>query len=203
MPKQFRTNSNKNSHPITPKKGIGSEKLNVKVKGNNDTIIVDPKTNNTNENKENTKKLTTMQKQVLSKLQDYMSILTESDVNYIKNSLNNSFQGSGSDNSFGRRLNDLVWNNEEHFRLTSEQNEKGITFLRKYDKKERWSENAYREHYVIENFKEFRLKGFKDEANIYQLKMGMHNYIPVYMAIANDGRTFEYYYYGGKVNITG
>ena len=189
-----------NFRPTGGSKGSVSEKdLNISVKGNNDTIKVDTKSMKSSEEKK--PKLTAMQKDVLSKLENKDSVLTESEVNYIKSSLNGSFQGSGKDNSFGEKLNDLVWNNEDHFRLTPEQNEKGLKFLKQ--KKIYDNDFGYREQHVIDDFKEFKLKGFKDDANSFQNNLGLHNYIPVYLAVANDGNTFEYYYNHGKVSVTG
>ena len=197
--KGFGRHKNGKAHPVHGKKGVDEKSFSVTEKGMNDKIEVkiDSIPNNS------TTKLTAMQKDIEKKLQNQESILTEKEVNYIKSSLNNSFQGSGNDNSFGRKLNEMIWNNEEHFRLTPEQNQKGLEFLKKYAKKEGWGENSYRENHVLQNFKEFRLEGFKDDANYTQAQYGMHNFVPVYLVIAKDGSTFQYYYNRGEVSITG
>lgn len=144
---------------------------------------------------ERNKKLTGMQKDILEKLSDPNRVLTESDVNYIKNTINRSFSGSKENPEFEDELKDLVWNNENGFRLTDEQTEKGKKYLMKHYK----NRMGYREQHVMDDFKEFRLIGWYDAGNIYR-----KFYIPYYRVIAKDGSTFEYHVGGSDgFSITG
>jgi hypothetical protein len=126
-------------------------------------------------------------------------VVSESDLKLWKNRLN-----------AGRiKYDDIPWPEDgEGFKLTAEQNKKGLDFLLDQWKGKSGKERVnnpfgYREENVLDSFKEFRLIDFYDDVNYYQTQAGIHNYAPYYRVIGKDGDTFEYYYNGGKVNILG
>jgi len=108
-----------------------------------------------------------------------------------------------------RRLNDgtYEWKDVEEFtdlKLTPEQNEKGIKWLRTMGWGKTGVERSntpfgYREEEAIKNFKEFKLNSFTNIAN-YQ---GMKNYVPVYDVYTKEGYGFQYYLNGGIISIVG
>ena len=125
--------------------------------------------------------------------------LLESEVNLIKRRLNHG----------DLRLMAVFHDNTPEFgyKLTPEQNKKGLDFLMLQWKTARGVERKenpfrYREQRALATFKEFRLVDWFDDVNYYQSKAGIHNLQPVYDVHAREG-SFQYYYSGGKVHIIG
>ncbi len=92
------------------------------------------------------------------------------------------------------------------FPITPEQTNKGITWLREFLWKKNGSarntkENRVfgdRERRIIQDFKEFRLKGLTNASqNAYVF------YLPIYEVIAEDGSSFEYTTNMGRIEVVG
>lgn len=79
-----------------------------------------------------------------------------------------------------QRLIDLIALQEP--RVTAEQCAKGLAYLQKYRRK-----LGVRELHVIDNLDHFRLIGFNDQG-----RNGVAFLIPVYLAVAKDGKSFGY-----------
>jgi hypothetical protein len=123
------------------------------------------------------------------------NVITEKEINLIKTRLNN-----GREDQRTEDVVQYIWDNSP--KLTGDQNEKGIKFLRNLWKsptgKERSSNPfGYREQEALETFEYFELAGFHDISRYGQSKF----YVPLYNVIGNDV-SFQYYY-DGKVNIVG
>ena len=89
----------------------------------------------------------------------------------------------------------LIWNNSNGVMVTEAQNQKGLEFLNRPNIRKNM---GYRELDVLDNFKEFRLKGFHDVGNSYR-----RFYVPYWEVIANDGSTFEYNISSNGIDILG
>jgi hypothetical protein len=132
--------------------------------------------------------------------------LTESEVNLLKRRLNHV---KGAMTYHAIEISEIPFpDNGEGFKLSPEQTQKGLTWLKDQWKTPRGIERinnpfGYREENIIENFAEFRLIDFYNSANYYQNQIGIRSYIPLYRVIAKDGSTFEYYYNAGKISIVG
>jgi hypothetical protein len=132
--------------------------------------------------------------------------LTENEVNLLKRRLNHS---SGAMTYHPIEISEIPFpDNGEGFKLSSEQTEKGLTWLKDQWKTPRGIERVnnpfgFREENIIENFKEFRLIDFYNSANYYQNQICIRSYIPLYRVVAKDGAAFEYYFNGGKISIVG
>lgn len=105
-------------------------------------------------------------------------------------------------------LQDLLYNRDNQLKITPEQSEKGINWLRNQWKTPRGVERknnpfGYREEDCIENFDHFTFGGTYNDANYYMAQNGLANHLPLYVVHAKDGSSFEYYVSGGQVNITG
>lgn len=90
----------------------------------------------------------------------------------------------------------------ENIRVTEEQTAKGLTWLINKWKTPRGIERknnpfGYREEDILENFDHFELAGFYNASNYRAF------YVPLYDVCAKDGRHFEYYVWGGEVQIVG
>ena len=135
--------------------------------------------------------------ELLKKLKIKDAVITENEIQTIKNSYN----GAGDQSrAFAKLADSELWDryhSDLGTRLTEEQTVKGLAFLKKGH-----PEFANREKSIIDNFREFRLAGFKDDATYRQTQLGIANWTPVYMVFGNDGSSFQYYY-NGKMNITG
>jgi hypothetical protein len=103
-----------------------------------------------------------------------------------------------------RRLNDKkikhdeIFKNKESFKLTEEQEKKGIGWLRKQWKTPNGVERknnpfGAREEYVLDNFDHFELVDFYNNVNYLQSQSGLNNYVPYYRVVAKDGSYFEYW----------
>jgi len=145
------------------------------------------------------------QKGILEKIKPN-AVLTKSEIQSIKNSLNGSVGGDTAKRfaDLARekiaRLND----NAEQIMITPEHNQQGIDFLKKKPQRDLFGS---REENVIDNFKKFKLTGFKNEATFDQNKLGIVNFTPTWEVVAKDGSTFDYNlnFSGGKdrISITG
>lgn len=123
--------------------------------------------------------------------------ITENELNTIKHRLNH---GKFDAN----QLDKLV----AVGKITPEQTQKGLDWL-----KDQWKTPfgverknnpfGYREEQIIENFDHFTFEGFYEMANYEAVKMGIHNYVPLYEVHARDGSSFQYYVNGGEVSIVG
>ncbi len=145
-------------------------------------------------------KNTKRKKQAMTlKLDDNDAIITKREIEWMRKWLNNSFGGAEvTDQEFVDTIREKVPENPDGFRITPEQTTQGIDFLRKATRR---SPNRQRfgdrERDVILNFKEFRIIDWFD-AN-----PNVNFFVPLWRVESTDGDTFEYYFAGGEVNITG
>ena len=121
--------------------------------------------------------------------------ITEKEINLIKLRMNND-----KVDDFTQEAIDFIWDNSPQ--LTSDQNKKGIDYLRNLWKSPTGKERVnspfgYREENVLETFEYFELRGFYDAGNQFR-----KFYVPLYTCVGTDS-SFEYAFYGGKVNILG
>jgi len=129
------------------------------------------------------------------KLDDEDSIVTKPEIEWMRKFLNDSFGNTGDvDQDFVDSIKDKVDNNPDGFRITPEQTTQGLDFLRKTKNQKVFSE---REKDILENFKEFRLIGWQDASS------GSTFFVPLWKVESTDGNSFEYYFAGGEVEITG
>lgn len=139
---------------------------------------------------------TARRKQAMTlKLDDEDSIITKQEIEWMRKFLNDSFGTSTvSDEDFIETIKDKVANSPEGFRITPEQTTQGLDFLRKSKNKKFFGD---REMDILENFKEFRLIDWFDAGNATTF------FVPLWRVESTDGNSFEYYFAGGEVNITG
>jgi hypothetical protein len=130
-----------------------------------------------------------MKKTDLLKQIEQSGVITEQQILLLKNRMNR-----------GEKMDlDFIWNGE--IKLTQDQNNKGINFLRNLYQTPKGIERknspfGFREIATLNNFTHFELRGFYDAGNAY------HSfYLPLYLCCGNND-AFEYYY-NGKVNIVG
>lgn len=108
-----------------------------------------------------------------------------------------------------RRLNDKKISHQDAFpddktyKLTPEQNKKGIDYLKDQLETPRGVERknnpfGAREEDIIRNFDRFELVGYYDTGNQY-----VTFNVPLYRAYSKKGDYMEYYISGGKINIIG
>lgn len=121
--------------------------------------------------------------------------ITEKEINLIKLRMNNDKVDEDT-----QEVIDYIWDNSPQ--LTPDQNKKGIDFLRNLWKSPTGKERTnnpfgYREQDALETFEYFELRGFYDAGNRYN-----KFYVPLYTCVGADS-SFEYAFYGGKVNILG
>ena len=121
--------------------------------------------------------------------------ITEKEINLIKLRMNND-----KVDDFTQEAIDFIWDNSPQ--LTSDQNKKGIDYLRNLWKSPTGKERVnspfgYREENVLETFEYFELRGFYDAGNQFR-----KFYVPLYTCVGTDS-SFEYAFYGGKANILG
>ena len=129
---------------------------------------------------------------VLDKLAKKDVVLHEGEIQHIANNLNS---GTEKREKFGKMADNLIWNNSNGVMVTEAQNQKGLEFLNRPNIRKNM---GYRELDVLDNFKEFRLKGFHDVGNSYR-----RFYVPYWEVIANDGSTFEYNISSNGIDILG
>ena len=123
------------------------------------------------------------------------NIITEKEINLIKMRMNNNRVDETT-----QEVIDYIWDNSPE--LTPDQNKKGIDYLRNLWKSPTGKERTnnpfgYREQEALDTFQYFELRGFYDAGN-YNNKF----YVPLYNCVGADS-SFEYAFYGGKVNILG
>lgn len=125
--------------------------------------------------------------------------LTEREINLIKNRLSGS---TGASDELIKETSAAFYDNmpDYGYPITGAQTDKGLTFLRKYAKKNDW---GYRENAILDNFSHFTVSGFHNIATPAQSRYGMKPHVIDYTVHDKEGDTFDYYYSGGKVNITG
>jgi hypothetical protein len=121
--------------------------------------------------------------------------ITEKEINLIKLRMNND-----KVDEFTQEAIDFIWDNSPQ--LTSDQNKKGIDYLRNLWKSPTGKERAnnpfgYREEEALETFEYFELRGFYDAGNRYR-----KFYVPLYTCVGAE-TSFEYYMSGGGINIVG
>ena len=145
-------------------------------------------------------KLTKNQVEIRDKLLESDPILTEADINYMKNTINNSFSGSSDeDTEFKKFIRDVVWNHESPdgkngYRITQDQTEKGLKWLKKFYN----NSMGYREQAIFDNFEEFRLIGWHDNAHY-----GQNSFYVPYYAVYGDDNKMSYHMENGKISIDG
>jgi hypothetical protein len=121
--------------------------------------------------------------------------ITEKEINLIKLRMNND-----KVDDFTQEAIDFIWDNSPQ--LTSDQNKKGIDYLRNLWKSPTGKERTnnpfgYREQDALETFEYFELRGFYDAGNRYR-----KFYVPLYTCVGAE-TSFEYYISGGGINIVG
>ena len=132
---------------------------------------------------------------LLEKFSKPNTVLTESEIQIIKNNLNS---GNDETQKFGKQANDKIWNNEDGIRLTEEQTLKGLEYLNRPNIRN--NHFGYREEAILDDFKEFRLMGFTDISNYGS---SFKYYVPVFDVYANDGNGFQYHPSSDGISITG
>ena len=104
-----------------------------------------------------------------------------------------------------RRLNDGKINPDDifqirsSFKLTDEQEKKGLKFLKNEWENKTGGERknnpfGQREIHVLENFDNFKLIDFYDTSTFYQTQLGIKFYVPIYRVIGKDGSSFLYWW---------
>ncbi len=120
------------------------------------------------------------------------TILHEGEIQHIQNNLNS---GAEKREAFGKKANSRIWDHPIGVMATEAQNQKGLEFLNRPNIRKNM---GYRETDVVDNFKEFRLKGFHDVGNVH------HSfYVPYWEVRSNDGSTFEYNVSRDGIDILG
>ena len=141
------------------------------------------------------------QQLIFNKLKNANSktVLEKSEVQSIANALNGSSGGESSRN-FGAAANNLLWNYQDMHdgvSITNAHNEQGYNWLKKKAQKDRMGN---KEKKMFNNFKEFKLIGFKNESWNQQTT----NYVPVWDVYNKEGFVFQYYMANGsKLLISG
>jgi len=92
--------------------------------------------------------------------------------------------------------------NSEHG-ITREQTVKGLKWLKSQWKSPLGRERKHnpfgsREQEILKRFSHFEFVGFIDDATMYQIEAGIHNYKIIYRVVARGGDSFEYVPYGGQ-----
>lgn len=121
--------------------------------------------------------------------------LSNREIDWIKNTMNRESEPAES-SDFADAIQEKLAENEDGYAIDEQANEKGEEFLKRKPIFERVL--GQREQAVVEDFKEFRLFEFFDSGNQF-----VTFYVPHWRAVANDGSSFEYYFSGGEVHITG
>jgi len=127
--------------------------------------------------------------------------ISEKEINYIVKKMNDA-NGVKNFDSELKSIVDWVWDNEP--RLSKEQDEKGIKFLKNLafmanGKSRSNSPFGSREEYTLKNFTYMKLRGFHDVAKYGQPE----RYVPLFTVYDDEGYGFEYYYHAGKVSVVG
>ena len=138
---------------------------------------------------------TRKQQAMLQKLGFAELPLSNREIEWIKNTMNRESEPSNR-SEFADEIQEKLGDNEDGFPIDEQANNKGEEFLKRkqiFDKV-----LGQREQAVVEDFKEFRLVEFFDSGNQH-----VTFFVPLWRAVANDGSSFEYYFSGGEVNITG
>jgi hypothetical protein len=117
--------------------------------------------------------------------------LTEAEVNLIKTRMNR-----------GEKVDLTSLYEKGGIKLTKDQEKKGYDWLMNLWKTPKGVERknnpfGYREQHVLENFSHFEL------ADMYNAGRMTDFYVPYYRVVSKDGRTFEYYGGGDRINILG
>jgi len=127
------------------------------------------------------------------KMQSPDAVLTEREINFMKNSLNRQPDFSTRDSELQEMI-DVLDNNEDGLAITAGQTVKGLDWLKKKPQRDRM---GFRELAVIDDFAEFRLLGLPET------NAGSEFHTPFWRVIASDGSTFEYRSIGGELSIDG
>ena len=134
-------------------------------------------------------------KAMLMKLEKKDPVLSEKEINWMKNNINGSFAGSGGKtNEFGMKVQEIVANREGGFKISDEQSTKGLDWLKK---KPQLNMMGFREKDIVDNFDDFRLDGFFDAGNSFR-----SFFMPLWKVRSKpdkdgDRRTMLYYNSGG------
>jgi len=105
-------------------------------------------------------------KAMLMKLETKNPVLSEKEINWMKNNINGSFMNSkGKTNEFGMKVQEIIDNKEGGFEITSEQNQKGLDWLKKKPQQNMMGD---REKGIVNNFDDFKLDGFYDAGNSFR-----------------------------------
>jgi len=140
----------------------------------------------------------------ISKMYDEITMfdeISEKQISYIIKKMNEAEKVKNFDKDL-KKLVDWVWDNEPM--LSKDQNAKGSKFLKNLafmanGKSRSNSPFGSREEYTVKNFAYMKLKGFHDVSTYGRTEQ----YVPLYDVYDDEGYGFEYYYYGGKVNVVG
>ncbi len=139
-------------------------------------------------------------KAMLMKLEMKDPVLTEKEINWMKNNINGSFAGSGGKtNEFGMKVEEIINNREGGYKITADQNQKGLDWLKK---KPQQNMMGFREKDIVDNFEDYRLDSFYDAGNSFR----SFN-VPLWKVRAkpekDGGRGTMLYYNSGGMQIIG
>jgi hypothetical protein len=152
-------------HPIQNKNGVRkSRDQNVKSQGIKVRKKKDVELDVSNPLNENTTPRRT--KAMLMKLDMKDPVLTEKEINWMKNNINGSFMNSkGKTNEFGMKVQEIINNREGGYRITDEQSQKGFDWLKK---KPQQNMMGFREKDIVDNFDDYKLESFYDAGNSFR-----------------------------------
>jgi len=142
---------------------------------------------------------TPLQKEILTKLDNRNSVLKKNEIQVMLNTINKD-----DTSEIAKKFLLDSESAEEGFKITPEQTDQGLKFLMR----ER-SKGANRDQFensiageVIDNFKEFRLRGFR-EVNLEKGRT-IPFYVPQWIVFSNNSQFPEFeYYWEGKLVING
>jgi len=136
------------------------------------------------------------QEAMLEKLNDYPNaVLSNREIDWIKNTINRESEPANR-SEFTDMVFEKIEDSEMGIAIDEQANDKGEEFLKRKPIFERTL--GQREQAVVKNFDEFRLVGFFDSGNQFS-----SFYVPLWRALSTNGDSFEYYFSGGEIHITG
>ena len=127
---------------------------------------------------------------VLDKLKQPHLVMSDDEIQHIKNSLNRKEYGNEDNKKFADEANELIANHPHRIRLDEELTKKGLEYLTRPAIQKQLGE---REKNVVEHFKEFTLTEFYEDNNGFR-----SFYIPQWSVRDNSGNSFEYIEKGSR-----
>ena len=131
---------------------------------------------------------------MLEKLDTPFAVLSTREIDWIKNTINRESEPANRSDFTDEVLNKLA--SHDGIGIDESANDKGEEFLKRKPIFERTL--GQREQAVVEDFDEFKLVEFFDAGNQYS-----SFYVPLWRAVSHGGDSFEYYFSGGEIHITG